>query len=121
VEKGLIEVDPLTRTTLPASPSPGAFTSPRSGSKRRAAVAVGGAAALSGPEGEPLVEEGPMLQIESEHPYRHNTNEYTTVCVPGAVSYCVRFDPRTRTEPIYDYVKYVKMYKTHIMYMAPTY
>jgi len=25
--------------------------------------------------------EGPLLQIESEHPYKHNTNEYTTVQV----------------------------------------
>ena len=28
--------------------------------------------------------EGPALVLESEHPYSHNRNEYTTVGVPGA-------------------------------------
>ena len=50
--------------------------------------------------------EGPPLIIESEHPYRHNTNEYTTVAIPNAVSYCITFSENTRTEAIYDYIKF---------------
>ncbi|KAJ1421548.1 hypothetical protein B484DRAFT_121142 [Ochromonadaceae sp. CCMP2298] len=73
---------------------------------------------MFGLEGGSLVlEEGPMLQIESEHPYRHNTNEYTTVSVPGAVSYCIRFDERTRTKPIYDFVKFYES-ETHTDYFG---
>mmetsp|Transcript_8183 Transcript_8183/g.17879 ORF Transcript_8183/g.17879 Transcript_8183/m.17879 type:complete len:344 (-) Transcript_8183:253-1284(-) len=110
VEKGIIEVDPLTRQTLPTSPSPIGLVS---GSKRRTGVG-----SMFGLEGGSLVlEEGPMLQIESEHPYRHNTNEYTTVSVPGAVSYCIRFDERTRTKPIYDFVKFYES-ETHTDYFG---
>ena len=37
---------------------------------------------LAGQDGEAVqFVEGPLLQIESEHPYKHNTNEYTTVQV----------------------------------------
>lgn len=47
-----------------------------------------------------------MLIIESEHPYRNNTSEYTTVHVPGAVSYMIYFDEKTSTKPIFDYIKF---------------
>lgn len=50
--------------------------------------------------------EGPTLIIESEHPYRHNTSEYTTVQVPGAVSYAITFSEETHTESVYDYIKF---------------
>ncbi len=50
-------------------------------------------------------EEGPMLVIESEHPYRHNCHEFTTVQVPGAVSYKISFTEETRTEAVYDFIK----------------
>lgn len=124
VQKGVIEVDPLTRTSVPpsaTSPHP-AFLSP-STSKRRhnnpLGVSLGLGLGLSNSiEGDPVqFEEGPLLQIESEHPYRHNTNEYTTVQVPGAVSYCVRFHENTRTEPIYDFVKFYDD-ETHTEYFG---
>jgi len=129
-QKGIIDVDPLTRTTVPPPPGPqlaaalavaGAtgnpsMFSPRGTSKQR--FGGGGGAGVDGDDEDSWnLEEGPMLQIESEHPYRHNTNEYTTVSVPGAVSYCIRFDERTRTEPIYDFVKFYDN-ETHTDYFG---
>jgi hypothetical protein len=46
------------------------------------------------------------LLLESDHPYKHNTSEYTTIFVPGAVSYSITFDERTATENIYDFVRF---------------
>ena len=51
-------------------------------------------------------EEGPALIIESEHPYRNNMNEFTTVQIPGAVSYSITFHEDTKTEAVYDYIKF---------------
>lgn len=48
---------------------------------------------------------GPTLVLESEHPYKNNISEYTTVAVPGAVSYSITFDESTKTESVYDYIK----------------
>lgn len=126
VQKGVIEIDPLTRTAVPptslgspAGPNQSVLLSP-STSKRRhnnpLGVSLGLGLAADG-SGEVQFEEGPLLQIESEHPYRHNTNEYTTVQVPGAVSYCIRFDEKTATEPIYDYVKFYDN-ETHTDYFG---
>jgi hypothetical protein len=125
VQRGVIDVDPLTRTTVP----PGASTlgaasnvllSP-STSKRRhnnpLGVSLGLGLASSADADSVHFEEGPLLQIESEHPYRHNTNEYTTVQVPGAVSYCIRFHEDTKTEPIYDFVKFYDN-ETHTEYFG---
>ena len=53
-----------------------------------------------------MVVDGPMLVVESQHPYKHNTSEYSTVAVPGAVSYSVSFADCTRTEAIYDFVRF---------------
>lgn len=47
-----------------------------------------------------------MLIIESDHPYHNNTSEYTTVCVPNAVQYSISFHEDTRSEPVYDFVKF---------------
>lgn len=52
------------------------------------------------------VYEGPVMVIESEHPYRHNISEYTTVQVHGAVGYEIAFDEETRTEAVFDFVKF---------------
>lgn len=52
--------------------------------------------------------EGPALVLESEHPYSHNRNEYTTVGVPGAVSYEITFSEETSTEPVHDFVRFLK-------------
>ena len=49
---------------------------------------------------------GPAVVIESAHPYKNNTLEYTAVHIHGAISYTIRFDDATRTEPIHDYVKF---------------
>lgn len=49
---------------------------------------------------------GAPVVVESCHPYKHNTMEYTTVNIHGALSYSITFDENTRTEPIHDYVKF---------------
>jgi hypothetical protein len=125
VQKGTIEVDPLTRQTVPPSPGVGAIFSP-STSKRRHNNPLGVSLGLnlggthnnsSSANGEVIFEEGPLLQIESEHPYRHNTSEYTTVQVPGAVSYSITFHEDTRTEAIYDYIKFYDN-ETHTEYFG---
>ena len=49
---------------------------------------------------------GPPLILESEHPYKHNTYEFTTVNIPGAFSYSITFDEMTETEIVYDFIKF---------------
>lgn len=49
---------------------------------------------------------GPPLILESEHPYKHNTCEYTTVNIPGAFSYSITFDQLTETENVHDFIKF---------------
>jgi len=49
---------------------------------------------------------GAPVVVESCHPYKHNSNEYTIVHIHGAISYSITFDERTRTEAIHDYVKF---------------
>lgn len=86
--KGVLRIDPVTRT---------AITSPHTMSYRPKQLQ---------PNPDARYENGPMLVIESDHPYHNNTNEYTTVCVPNAVQYIITFDEETRTEPVYDFVKF---------------
>lgn len=52
-----------------------------------------------------LHEIAPLI-LESDHPYKHNSDDYTIIYVPNAVSYSISFDPQTATESIYDYVKF---------------
>jgi len=85
-QQGAIDVDQITRTTLTAPTRPG--PTPQTN------------------QDETVVVDGPMLVVESQHPYRHNTCEYSTVAVPGAVSYSVSFADCTRTEAIYDFVRF---------------
>jgi hypothetical protein len=90
-QKGTVKIDPITKTMI-ASPTK---TTTRTKSSHIPEVGL-----------DTKLEEGPMLVIESEHPYRHNTNEFTTVQVPGAVQYAVSFHLDTKTEPVYDYIKF---------------
>ena len=55
-----------------------------------------------------LLIEGPPLLLESDHPYKHNLDEYTSVAVPGALRYTITFDDETSTEPVHDFVRFLK-------------
>jgi hypothetical protein len=91
-QKGFLNVDPITKTALTSPHKPNKYLSfPTTQSDL-------------GEDGR--YEEGPMLVIESEHPYRNNTNEFTTVHIPGAIQYTITFHPDTRTEPVYDFIKF---------------
>lgn len=46
--------------------------------------------------------------VETPHPYRDNMDEYWTVEIEGAESYTITFDPRSRTERNYDFVRIYK-------------
>jgi hypothetical protein len=48
------------------------------------------------------------ITIESPHPYLDNTDDYTVVQEEGALSYTITFDPRTRTESNYDFIRFYK-------------
>jgi hypothetical protein len=89
---GVLARDPCTRTTISQPDGTSKPTNFRQSSE------------LMGDDAR--FEDGPMLVIESEHPYRNNTNEYTTVHVQGAVSYTVSFHENTKTEAIHDFVKF---------------
>jgi hypothetical protein len=121
VRDGVLERDPLTKTaiTTPFVKSP---TRPGTFRFNSAAITTGGGGGnttfFSADTGnDARYEEGPMLVIESEHPYRHNTNEFTTVLVPGAVSYTITFHENTRTEVVHDYIKFYDD-ETHTEYFG---
>ena len=59
---------------------------------------------------------GPTLLLESEHPYRNNLNEHTVISVPGAVSYSITFKEGTSTEPVHDYVRFLKFENYEIIH-----
>lgn len=90
---GVLSRDPFTRTTVSQQDG----TTKPTNFRQTSELTVGD---------EARFEDGPMLVIESEHPYRNNTNEFTTVQVQGAVSYLVSFHENTKTEAIHDYVKF---------------
>jgi hypothetical protein len=48
------------------------------------------------------------VTMESKHDYDHNANDYFPIKFPGAKSLKVVFDPETRTERNYDYMKFYK-------------
>lgn len=105
MQKGMLNIDPVTRTAIT---SPDTRASYKPAPNKLGAIYNNTAAVLQNTNNNSgtLCEEGPMLVIESDHPYQHNTNEYTTVQIPGAVSYTVTFHEDTRTEPVYDFVKF---------------
>jgi len=109
IKEGMLERDHITKTAI-NSPFAKAPVSTRATSFRQQQPPTPGpggmdttnsTTATTGPYAP-----GPMLVIESEHPYRHNTNEYTTVLIPGALSYSITFDENTKTELIHDYLKF---------------
>lgn len=83
IQSNVLVKDPLTKVTL---------------SKPRKAEA----------EALELQYKGAPLILDSDHPYKHNTNEYIAVAVPNAISYMVSFSPNTATEAIHDYLKFYK-------------
>jgi hypothetical protein len=105
IRDGILERDPLTRTAVS---QPDGTTNATSFRPSASTDAVGADARY---------EEGPMLVIESEHPYRNNTNEFTTVQVPGAIGYTISFHENTKTEAIHDYVKFYDD-ETHTYYFG---
>ena len=44
--------------------------------------------------------------VESLHPYADNTDQYTEIHEPGAISYTITFDPQTSTENNYDFLRF---------------
>jgi hypothetical protein len=103
--------DPVSRTTT-------VIRSPKKVMRRNEAGELVGEVTGSGLSGhsygqssadeDDTLVEGPPLLLESDHPYKHNLNEYTSVAVPGAVSYTITFDEQTATEQVADYVRFLK-------------
>lgn len=49
-----------------------------------------------------------VFVVESTHPYANNADFYEVISFPGAVAYKITFDPRSKTEKNYDYIKFYK-------------
>lgn len=49
-----------------------------------------------------------MKEVESAHPYPNSADDFWEVRIPGATSVTVRFDPKSRTEPEYDFVRFYR-------------
>jgi hypothetical protein len=49
-----------------------------------------------------------ILEFESIHPYNDNTDFCFEVSIPGAEEIIIQFDPRSRTEANYDFIKFYK-------------
>ena len=47
-------------------------------------------------------------EVESPHPYPNSRDELFWVRIAGATSVTVRFDPKSRTEPEYDFVRFYR-------------
>lgn len=54
------------------------------------------------------VKQAPPRTLESKHPYENNTRETTHVEFPGALAIEITFDPRSKTEERYDYVRFLR-------------
>ena len=48
------------------------------------------------------------LVLESPHPYRDNTDETYAIAIPGATELIISFDPQSKTEATYDYLRFFK-------------
>lgn len=57
---------------------------------------------------ESSIKKAVVLEFESPHPYRDNTDESWEICIPGAEEMIIQFDPKTKTESNYDYLKFFK-------------
>lgn len=49
-----------------------------------------------------------VREVESAHPYANSADDFWLVHVPEAASLTVRFDPKSRTEPEFDFVRFYK-------------
>ena len=49
-----------------------------------------------------------VMVLESPHPYRDNTDEVFEISIPGAVELIISFDPQSKTEANYDYLRFYK-------------
>ncbi|CAM9282574.1 unnamed protein product, partial [Sphacelaria rigidula] len=49
-----------------------------------------------------------VKEVESAHPYPNSADDFWEVHIPGAISVTVRFDPKSKTEPDYDFVRFYK-------------
>lgn len=49
---------------------------------------------------------GKIMVYESSHPYPHNANDFRPIWVDGALAYSIIFDEDTRTEQVYDFIKF---------------
>lgn len=49
-----------------------------------------------------------VKEVESAHPYPNSADDFWEVHIPGATSITVRFDPESKTEPDYDFVRFYK-------------
>ena len=66
------------------------------------------------PPSPPLVK---PIVMESKHDYDHNANDYFPIKIPGAKSLRIEFDPETRSERNYDYMRFYKD-ETHTEYFG---
>jgi hypothetical protein len=116
--QGVVERDPVTRTSIVMVPAQSSTGGPLVVNELTQTLAaqlasttlhksnrVASAWSLPFLQDPTSYAEGPMLAIESEHPYKHNCNEFTTVAIPGAVAYKITFHEDTKTEAVYDYIK----------------
>lgn len=49
-----------------------------------------------------------VKEVESAHPYANSADDFWEMRIPGATSVTVRFDPKSRTEPEYDFVRFYR-------------
>eukprot|EP01037_Dinobryon_pediforme_P019024 gene19024-19370_t len=105
VQQGSIDVDQVTRTTRPTAAAQSRLVAANLSSSSLPHSLIKDKDKDKDKDGMVVVD-GPTLVVESVHPYKHNTSEYSTVQVPGAVSYSVSFSDNTRTEAIYDFVRF---------------
>ena len=103
VQQGSIDVDQVTRTTRPTAAAQSRLVAANLSSSSLPHSLIKD---KDKDKDGMVVVDGPTLVVESVHPYKHNTSEYSTVQVPGAVSYSVSFSDNTRTEAIYDFVRF---------------
>lgn len=56
---------------------------------------------------KPQIEERSLV-MESPHPYRDNTDETYEITIPDATELIITFDPESKTEANYDYLRFFK-------------
>lgn len=59
--------------------------------------------------------------LESDHPYKNNSNHYTVVEIPGVAGFVITFHESTKTELDYDYICFYKDDSHSICWGEPKY